>query len=162
MSNIPRNFFPNMPDEVFEKWLEPIAKEYGWPFQSASDSTKDTKWFYVLGKLDLIFWVNAIWHMDMIDFKTVSLSYGTNLSINSIRQRVVEGLPTFFSSVAGSEERFGAAADFIRATGTIPGAIVVLIRNGQLEIVDGNHRIAALCHIGFPPDYKVPAWATEV
>ena len=43
-------------------------------------------------------------------------------------------------------------------TGQIPKPIIVLQRNGIFEIVDGNHRIAALLHVGIPPNYKIPMW----
>ena len=87
---IPRDFFPNMPDEVFNMWLEPISREYGWPFTKPTDVINESSnWFYVLCKRDLSFWVDICWYKIEIDFKTTPLSKGSYFSVTSILQRCV-------------------------------------------------------------------------
>jgi hypothetical protein len=155
---IPRDFFPNMPDEIFYMWLEPFTERYGWPFNSPYDSIIDTNWFSILCGIELLYWVTVGWIKTWVEFKTIPFNYGSHLSFYSIRQRCVKGRSTLFAGVERSEGRFGACADYIRLHGEIPGSIVVIVRNGQVEIVDGNHRIAALLHVGIPHGYKVPLW----
>lgn len=150
-----------MPDEVFEMWLEPIAEHYGWPFKNGNDRIEETKWFNVFGGFSLNTWVTAIWKREEINLTTTPLNYVTRIRISSIINRCVEGLPTLTAGVADSEERFRACAEFIMVNGNIPKPIIVLFRNGEAEIIDGNHRIAALFHVGPPNGYVVPAWIIE-
>lgn len=159
---IPRNFFPNMPDEVFEMWLNPISEYYGWPFKKPSDPIEGTIWAKMFSAYDLNFWVTANWRLDNIAIFENTFTNSTCFRLNSIITRCVEGLPTFTANVEGAEERFRTCAGYIRANGNIPKPIIALIKNGEVEIIDGYHRIAALLHVGIPIGHKVLAWITEL
>ena len=63
-----------------------------------------------------------------------------------------------FAGVQRSEERFRACAEFIRNHNQIPVPIIATIDNGEIKIIDGAHRIAALMHVGLPENYLVPTW----
>jgi hypothetical protein len=151
-----------MPDEVFKSWLEPIAIEYGWPFNSPSDHIDETnKWSSALGRRSLIFWVSALW-----EFKKINLAMTPLCNISCVRIRGIinfceHGIPTLTAGVAGTVERFRACADYIRLNGGIPSPIVVMLRDDRLEIIDGYHRIAALIHVAPLGCNIVPAWITK-
>ncbi len=150
-----------MPDEVFEMWLEPIAEHYGWPFVKPDESKDGTKWAEVFGDHDLNYWVSVKWRFSEIAMTEKTFTDFTWFRLDSIINGCVEGIPTLFTGVAESKERFRACADFIRNNGRIPGPIIVLDKGNGIEIVDGNHRIAALLHIGIPRGYNVPVWIAD-
>jgi hypothetical protein len=154
---IPPAFFPNMPAEVREIWLDSIAVGYGWPFESIEDSTRDTRWYDVLLGYSLKAWHSVTWEFRELDFASEILSPGSRLSIASLKQEQ-QGLSTIFANVAGTKERFRACADFIRANGRIPGPLVIRYGPHGIDIIDGNHRIAALFDVGIPAGCLVPAW----
>lgn len=155
---IPRNFFPNMPDEVFTMWLKPIAVHYGWPFIKPDESKDGTKWAAVFGDYDLNYWVSVKWRLSEIAITEETFTDFTCFRLNSIIKGCVECIPTLFTGVSGSQERFRACADFIRNNGRIPCPIIVFDKGCGIEILDGNHRVAALLHVGIPNGYKIPAW----
>lgn len=156
---IPRDFFPYMPDEIFDVWLQPIADDYGWPFKKSNESTKGTKWAGVFGDHNLDFWTSAKWSFRELVFSPELFTDFCQFRLKSIRKGFEEGIPTLWVGVADTKERFRACADFIRANGAIPGSIIVLDRGGfGLDVVDGNHRVAALLHVGIPSGYKIPVW----
>lgn len=133
-----------MPDEVYDMWISPIAKEYGWPFVSVTESLEETKWKYVLARTPLEIWFRCEWELMEFQLSVIPFSDGSRMSVGSLIQRCKEGRDTIFAGVSGSEERFKACADFIAANNRLPKPIVGLIRNRKFEIMDGNHRIAAL------------------
>lgn len=155
---IPRQFFPNVPDEVFDMWLIPLAKDYGWPFENIHEETKDTKWYHTLGGLPLSFWHSAEWELTQRDLLSMPFSFITKFVLRSLIEQYQSGSHTVVANLERTKERFGACADFIITNGIIPKPIIVLERNGAFEIVDGNHRVAALLHVGVPQNYKVPMW----
>jgi hypothetical protein len=147
-----------MPDEVFEMWIKPIVEGYGWPFETSSDETKGTKWYYVLARLPLTFWSDVKWMRFELELSGAPLSALSRMAIDSIIQGALTGCSTITANVTDSKQRFGACAAYVRAHGAIPKSIIGLMRVGSLEIVDGNHRLAALIHVGAPDGYKVPFW----
>ena len=155
---IPRKFFPNMPDEVFEMWLEPIAEDYGWPFQDSSDSIKGTKWSGIFGNYDLNFWTTIEWSRIEIEIYPELFTDITCRHLIAIIDCCVESAFTITANLLDTKDRFRACAEFISTNGTIPKPIVAVVRSRKVEIVDGNHRIAALLHVGVTPGYKVPMW----
>lgn len=156
---IPRDFFPHMPDEVFDTWLAPLAEDYGWPFKKSQDCIKETKWFVIFGNYDLEFWTSVKWRIISTQLHPEIFANGTCFRLNSIIQFCTEGVPTFTANLQGTVERFRACTDFIRANRKLPRPIVAITRNRiEFEIIDGHHRIAALLHVGIPVGYEIPIW----
>jgi hypothetical protein len=159
---IPRNFFPNMPDEVFEMWLDPIAEEYGWPFKSPSDSTKETKWGGVFRGAPLSFWADTTWCRKQINLTTDPINRHSEYLIRTLLHGYTNGVPTLIADVADTEKRVRSCADYIRTYGNIPKPVVAIIRDREIDIVDGYHRITALLHVGPPQIFIVPAWVASM
>jgi hypothetical protein len=157
MKIIPPNFFPNMPAEVREMWLDSVAAGYGWPFDSLDDPTEDTPWFHVFCKFPLKVWAAVEWELREIDITKNPLRPSSHLAIMSIQQQH-KGLSTIVAGVVDTEKRFRACADFIQANGSIPKPIVGIFRPDGFDIVDGNHRVAALQHLKMLPTYRIPCW----
>lgn len=151
-------FFPYMPDEVRELWLEPIAECYGWPFQSLDDSTHDTKWRYVLPKLSLRELADFRWERKDINFATKPLCQESLRTIKGLYDEHVIGRATLYANVAGTKERFRACADFISKHRTMPKPVILRDTGDCYELLDGNHRIAAMLAVGLHEAFDVPAW----
>ena len=159
----PREFFPNMPDELFDKWLHPIIEAQGWPFSSTSDDLQASDWKYNFGiNHTLKQWTECEWELVEIPLIFANFKSFTLDTISDIISNAVEGIPTCTTDLIGGKDRFWACASFYRANGTVPWPIVVYELDDFIRIVDGFHRLAAIIHIGFSPEFKVPAWVAKL
>ena len=154
----PREFFPSMPDEVFDMWLAPFIAEIGWPFTEHNTDTTGTRWVNLLGETPLPQWMSCTWDLVDIDFRKIKISTSSQFALHAVIQFCTAGTHTEAANLANTKDRFRACADFIAANGRIPSPIVAIIRGEEFDIVDGNHRIAALAHVGPPKNYLIPAW----
>ncbi|MGH7182066.1 MAG: hypothetical protein ACREJN_08825 [Nitrospiraceae bacterium] len=154
----PREFFPNMPDEVFDMWLAPFIEKIGWPFTDVSADLSGTRWNILLGEIPLYVWNRLAWSRVDLEFTKLDFTFCAELAIESIVDNCVHGLTTGTENLQNTKERFWACAEFIRVHQTIPKPIVAIYKNKKIEVMDGNHRIAALRHIGVPNGYWVPTW----
>jgi hypothetical protein len=154
----PREFFPYMPDEVFEMWLEPFIQQFGWPFTKITDDLSGTGWSILLRDNSLHDWNQLIWSRLDVEFTKIDFAIETREVIQSIIGHCVHGLPTRTANPQNTKERFTACTEFVRLHNTIPKPILVISRNNKIKVIDGNHRIAALLHVGMPKGYRLPIW----
>src|SRR5262249_39784519 len=70
----------------------------------------------------------------------------------------VRNEPTVTANLHNSKQRFWACASFIQAHGNVPKPLVAVSLPFGFEVVDGNHRLAALIHLGFPSSFHIQAW----
>jgi hypothetical protein len=154
----PREIFPYMPDEVFEMWLEPFIQQIGWPFTKITDDLSGTRWSIILGDNSLHDWNQLIWSRLDVEFTKIDFAIETREVIQSIIGHCVHGLPTRTANLPNTKQRFRACTEFVRLHSTIPKPILVISRNNKIKVIDGNHRIAALLHIGMPKGYRLPIW----
>lgn len=150
-----------MPAELRDMWLGPIAEEYGWPFQSLDDSTQGTRWRYVLPKMTLREVSELVWVLERIDLATKPFTPGSLDAVKGLIQQHVLGLDTLYANLANTQERFRACASFIREHGDLPAPIAVIDTGAAYDLLDGNHRLAALFHVGLPPGFQAPAWVAR-
>ncbi|HET6407439.1 MAG TPA: hypothetical protein VFG14_06125 [Chthoniobacteraceae bacterium] len=155
---LPPRFFPNIPSELLELWLSPIAFEYGWPFRSLDDSMQGTKWRYIFPKMTLRELSELVWIEERIDLASKPFTQGSLDAVKGLIQQHVLGLDTLYGNIANTQERFRACAAFIREHGDLPAPIAVVDTGTAYDLLDGNHRLAALLHVGLPPGFQAPAW----
>lgn len=155
---IPPSFFPNMPNEVREMWLDSIAEGHGWDFESIEDSTDNTSWRYALNFRTLKEINSYTWTLSEIDLASASLSESSIQCVEGLIIQHVRGIPTSYANLFNSKERFNACADYIKDTGTIPRPIVSLDLGKGYEVLDGSHRLAALFSVNPPNGYVIPSW----
>ncbi len=159
----PREFFPNMPDEVFDLWLAPLIQGKGWPFNSITDDLQKTNWRYVLGiDSTLRDWASCSWSLIEINLSEIKL---TNSGVNMIKAIIgycVMGNQTVTANLENTKERFQACTEFFIENGTIPNPVVVKKTRDGIEVIDGHHRLAAIAHVGAPKNLLIPAWITEI
>jgi hypothetical protein len=144
--------------KVFDMWLAPFIQEIGWSFTELSDDLSGTRWNVLLGGIRLYIWHQVIWSRLDVEFTKIEFNPFTAVAIKSIIDHCVHNLSTGTANLQNTKERFRVCTEFVRAHQTIPKPIVGIARKSQLEVLDGNHRIAALLSVGVPKDYKLPIW----
>lgn len=70
MFDIIKGDLKNFPDEIVRDWLEPFAKNIGWPPVMAFRS----RWKGILRSLPLDVWQGVRWSKERIDLSKISLS----------------------------------------------------------------------------------------
>ena len=153
-----REFFPTMPDEVFDIWLAPFISQIGWPFKATSDDIGESNWKYLLGNVPLSVWFSGSWKRVSIDITTAPIAPMSILMADEIISHCTTGAQTMTANIKNTKERFRACTDFVQTNGTIPVPFIAAIRNGCLEIFDGNHRLAALRYVKSTQIKWVPCW----
>lgn len=155
----PREFFPHMPDEVFDSWLAPFIDQIGWPFETLDADLSSSRWKYLLGLVPLPVWHGCTWSLETINIAAVQINPSSEWAYRSIIDHCTTGsLTTITANLQDTQERFRACTEYVRAHGTIPVPIIAIARNNMLEVMDGNHRLAALFHVGVSDPCWITAW----
>ena len=102
----PREFFPTMPDEVFDMWLAPFIKQIGWPFSSLNDGLMETRWKYLLGNIPLSVWFSGKWHRVSININSAPVSGICNLMVEEIISNCTTNAHTMSADLQNTKERF--------------------------------------------------------
>jgi hypothetical protein len=145
-----------MPCEVFDLWIRPYIKDYGWPFSVSKMSVADTKWqrFFLGRSLD--YWAAIHWHLAKVAFREKLFNTDSTNRIRWIIDNVVFGKDTPTTNVEDTSKRFWTCAAFIQNHGNLPHPIVAVATPFGLSVVDGNHRLAALVHLRKAEGLKIP------
>ena len=154
-----------MPESVFEMWLEPIIKIYGWPFNSIDDELlSSTQWPFVLGISDTLRqWHGGRWKRCAIKRSFIKNMMAHSLFMpNEIYVNAIAGKQTKATNLFESKKRFWAAASFLEHHGCFPKPLVFRRAGQSLSLLDGNHRLAALLHIDTPKLKELPAWVVTL
>ncbi|MCF8083175.1 MAG: hypothetical protein K9M96_08775 [Deltaproteobacteria bacterium] len=153
-----KKMLPNIPDEVFDIWLSELIKRDGWPFESTTDSLVGTPWIKHLGGLPLEILANFIWNRKLFTFNTLPLKQFNRLVI---KRMFSESIDKFGALTNGpfinSKERLLFHIDKITRTGRFWAPIILATAGGDLDILDGFHRIVALLILK-KEDIEIDAW----
>ena len=63
--------------------------------------------------------------------------------------------------IPNTAQRFKSCVDFIRSNGVTPGTILLLHGDQGYDVIDGNHRVAALLVLQSQVDTEAPAKPVE-
>lgn len=131
---------PNFPDEVIRDWIEPFAQDEGWPPTAA-------RWRNLLKETDLDRWRSVSWELKDQDFSALVLSPSCTASLGALLRAYIGGEDNEYSQALGErgKERFHTQLHQLIDHGVFPSPPVLVDHGEGLEIMDGNHRIAALC-----------------
>lgn len=155
----PREFFPHMPDAVFDSWLAPFIEQIGWPFENLDADMSASRWKYLLGLIPLSDWHSFTWSLVKINIAAVKIDPYSQWAYQSIIDHCTTGaLTEITANLQNTKERFEACKEYVLTSGTIPAPIVGAFRNNMLEVMDGNHRLAALFHVGVTDPCWITAW----
>jgi hypothetical protein len=123
---IKETFFPSMPHDVFNMWLDPIVDKYGWPFSSITDSYEETKWKYVLGYNEtLASWHSSKWELQKLKWGSIKLSFVEFCDISKLEVNAVLEEQTEIANIINTRDRFFACANFISKNRRFPAAVVL-------------------------------------
>jgi hypothetical protein len=134
---------PHWPDDVIDQWLLRLANrgpDTGWP---PPEPLGTHAWKYILGGRPLSWWKNVTWSLEEREVDFGRLCQGTKRIVNNMIDGHINGNPNLYS--ADSDVRFRSALSHIAKTGTLPRPLVVMQLRDGLSVIDGNHRVAALC-----------------
>lgn len=139
---------PNIPNEVFETWLEPLIKEHGWNFNSIEDSTIDTFWYHNLGHdMTLKKLSDAVWQKGQIPInlftpKEICTETLQNMIWDFQNSSTATSPRTTITSRLFERVCFQASA--IETTGRLYSPIVLTNTPLGFQILDGYHRLCAI------------------
>jgi len=134
---------PDWPDDVIKQWLLKLANrgpDTGWPPPEDLDGNA---WKYILGGRPPSWWKKVTWKLEDRDVNFEALSRGTKLIVNDM----LGGDDT-----AEPDARLIGAANYVAKHGSFPKPLVAMQLEDGLSVLDGNHRVAALCACQAIPD----------
>jgi hypothetical protein len=151
-----RQMFCKMPPEVFDLWIGPGVKNHGWSFLSTPEPS--TKFERIFSGSSLRDWVTLNWNFTSLPLKQSIFHPQTVARAEAIIGHCVRDEQTVTANLHNSKKRFWACAAFIGMNRTVPQPLIAVNLAMDFEIVDGNHRIAALIHLGFGESFQIPVW----
>jgi hypothetical protein len=154
-----KGMFPNMPDEVFNTWLLPIIRYHNsWPYLNILSTHPSEQWRQYFGLFTLYDVSNLLW--DKINLRLAShiIDPVSNDTIKALIGAHVDGVETPARNVRDSKMRFDGFVEFIQRTCNIPASIIGIDTCGCISILDGNHRLAALKHLGLFGSVNCETW----
>jgi len=151
--------FPNMPKEVFDLWLAPLIASDGWPFTSIFSSTFGTIWYRYFEGHPLKFFHDLLWYRENIPCFFSSFHPSSRYVIQLLIDTHLKNIPTIATQVKGGKgrESFLGSLKFIQRTGRFYTPVVLITYDGLYQLMDGNHRIAALFSLGVN-GFPIDAW----
>ena len=155
-----RVMFPNMPDEVFAEFLQPlIIEDIGWPFCNPNDSLVGTDWYRILYPLTLEALCYFKWFRKVFTITENLLYEGSIADIKLIIRNKTENIWASIGrdSTPCRNSLLWHEVD-IQKAGKFRAPVTIAYTPLGLKILDGNHRIAALYTLGLVDTFKVDAW----
>jgi hypothetical protein len=133
-----RSTFPNFPEEIFRLWLDDRICHSGWP-------PNGPEWEGFLFGRCISRWQQVVWEKDSFAIAPDSLSSTAFTFIRLIVDAAVGDRENVMSMyIPDSKDRFNSALSYVQKNGVLPGTVLLLEGADGYDIVDGNHRIAAL------------------
>lgn len=137
-------WLPNFPDEILGDWLMPYAKSEGWPPADHVDSAPAGRWRYLLGlrtiaELREISWQEEHRHISIHELRP---DY-RDISVEMTLAAVAKQTNLYSVSIPDLSERFNSILAHLRKHGSLPAPPVLLSGHDGLQVLDGNHRLAA-------------------
>lgn len=133
-----RSTFPNFPEEIFQIWFDDRIRHNGWP-------PNGPEWEGFLFGRNISSWQQVIWTKDSVALAPNHLSTTAFKSIVLIADAALGNRANLMSKyIPDSKKRFTSSLCYIRENGAPPGTVLLLSGVDGYEIVDGNHRVAAL------------------
>ena len=137
---------PDWPDEVIELWLLKLANrgsDTGWP---PPEPFGESAWKHILGDRPLSWWKRVTWKREDRDLNFEALSQDPRSIVNKMLDAHINNKTNVYSTMLNSKARFESAALYIAQNGTVPEPLVGMELEDGLSVLDGNHRMAALCY----------------
>ena len=137
---------PDWPYEVIKLWLLKLANrgsDTGWP---PPEPFGNSAWKHILGEKPLRWWKLVTWKREDRDLNFEALSQDSRSIVNKTLDAHINNKTNVYSTMLNSKARFESAALYIAENGTVPEPLVGMELGDGLSVLDGNHRMAALCY----------------
>jgi hypothetical protein len=137
---------PNWPDDVIDQWLLYLAnrEDTGWP---PPDPLGNHAWAFILGHRPISWWRDVAWKTEKVDCSLAGLEQSTKGIVNSMLGEI-----TANKADEVTKRRFDEAFHYILNNATFPRPLITIRFADGLNVLDGNHRMAAFCGL-----QKMPA-----
>lgn len=136
-----RATFPNFPPDVFSLWFDDRIKQSGWP-----PSGLEWEGFF-LGR-SVKSWQAYAWQRDTVQLRAQQFSTSALRTLMLIIEAGVYGRENWITAyIPNTVERFISSVNYIKTDGKVPGTLVLLRGADGYEVVEGNHRVAALLYL---------------
>lgn len=132
-----RMIFPSFPEEVFTLWLEDRIRSNGWP-------PCGPEWLGFLFGESITFWQNLHWEERTMTLGVADLAPRSKMLVSQIFEAGIGRKNLMADYIPNTAERFLSCVQFICDNNSVPGKILLLASHDGYEVIDGNHRIAAL------------------
>lgn len=149
-TQVARSLLPDMPDEVFDIYIEPLIQAHGWPFtflEEVPTSPEASRWFQMFDRQSLKTISDLSWERHTTRFSFTAFHPRSQDVITAIIEHHSNiRFHAAIANVADTRNKFLRARDYIARTGTMP--VPVILQQDPLglglRILDGNHRLAAM------------------
>lgn len=161
-AQIARQFLANMPHDVFNSYIAPRIKDYGWPFDRNGFSVNRVearRWFQMFDLQSVQKIRQLYWERREIPFPQAVFHPRSYQVVNMIIEH--HGGIAYhagIAKVADTRNKFFRARDYIARTGRMPVPVILQTDALGLRILDGNHRLAAMASSNNASDGIIDAW----
>lgn len=134
---------PNFPREVLEDWLLPFAQTEGWPPAVDSEGIPSDRWRPILNEQPLSHWRSVKWAKceGLVSFQHLHLK--TQIMVLAMERGLFGPNDAMSEKIKAWTLRFNRIVEYFAVHGVFPRPPVLLVEDGKLFALDGNHRIAA-------------------
>lgn len=130
--------FPNLPIEVINLWIFPIAEKKGWP------PSEHNQWDKKVSGEQFSFWNDAKWEKVTLNLGEINYSQSYFNTMIGLRDAYMEGKQNNYALLENGKQRFLNCLRYILENGKFPQSpILCLDEFNEYCVLDGNHRFCA-------------------
>ena len=163
-----RRIMVNMPAEVFDIWLGSLigkdGSKDGWPFIHAAQPTYGTRWHQYFDGHSIQTISNLRWHRERVLASPSLFGSNSRKRLQWIIDAHLHGLRTPCSNLKEGKgrESFLRSRDFVARTGKLHTPAVLIKQAQGLQIMDGNHRLAAFFSLYARSSLSLDCWVGDL
>ena len=127
------------------QWLLKLANrgpDTGWP---PPENLDYHAWKYILGGRPISWWVHVNWQIEELNIRFETLARNSRRIVNDLIEAHINGVMNFYSASPDSRIRFLSAMRYLKQHGVLPRPLITFRARDGLSVLDGNHRMTALC-----------------
>jgi hypothetical protein len=139
--------FPNFPVQVIDTWFEHVA-EAGWPpIVDTSGIARGVWYSRIFRDRPIAFWRAVSWALEHRQLTLSDLEPESLTTVAQLSGAFAMGLPHPPNiPVRDASQRIRGFVKVLQDTGHLPLPPVLLATREGLEVLDGNHRVAAFVY----------------
>jgi hypothetical protein len=158
-----RVLLPTMPEEVFTMWIADIVKRNGWPFTHIySEPLGRWRGYFCGMSLQMISQLR--WERQVRRFSITALHPHARNSIETLFRFHFRQMKQGLEVAPDSYVRIMSQKTYIKGKGKFPKPVIFFSSLGNLQILDGHHRLAALLYfpVPFVKAFQMDCWMASL